>query len=229
MVNKMKINVCALAIMACAAHSVMAADSVDVKVIGTIAPAACTPVLSGGGVIDYGDIKANTLSATNYTLLDAKSVDLSISCDAPTSVAVKGIDGRNGSLAGATEGAGGGAASPVSGISSSVVGLGLADGAKIGGYGVAFISAQADGVAVSNLTRAQNASTWSVPSVVSGLYGTTQPIYATWGNSTTKTPVSFKNLSTSVVVRAYLNKSSELDLTKQIKLDGLSTIELVYL
>ena len=42
-------------------------------------------------------------------------------------------------------------------------------------------------------------------------------------------PAAFKNLTINLTVQAYINKASELDLTKPVILDGLSTIELVYL
>jgi len=50
-----------------------------------------------------------------------------------------------------------------------------------------------------------------------------------WGATGTTTPVSFTTLSGTMEIQAYLNKASELDLTKEVQLDGLTTIELVYL
>jgi len=69
-------------------YSAIAADSVEVKVIGTIVPAACTPSIVGGATIDYGTIKSSTLTADNYTLLPVKHLDLAITCDAPAKVAL---------------------------------------------------------------------------------------------------------------------------------------------
>jgi len=43
------------------------------------------------------------------------------------------------------------------------------------------------------------------------------------------TPASLTNLSGTVSIKGFINKASELDLTHDIQLDGLTTIELVYL
>lgn len=163
--NPMKKTVLAMVVMAAAGHA-MAADSVDVKVIGTITPAACTPVLSGGGTVDYGTIKANTLSPTAYTVLDEKTLDLSITCDSPVKVAMKAINGRPDTAAGVTEGTGGFAVSPVAlGAKGNahVAGLGLDGTAKVGGYNVALADAgnTLDGAAAGNLLSDDNGTSWN--------------------------------------------------------------------
>ncbi|WIE52931.1 DUF1120 domain-containing protein [Pseudomonas sp. GM17] len=48
------------------------AASVEVKVIGTIIPNACTPTLAGGGTIDYGTHSSTDLSTNDFTLLPEK-------------------------------------------------------------------------------------------------------------------------------------------------------------
>lgn len=226
MMNQMKKSVLALVVMAASGHA-MAADSVDVKVIGTITPAACTPTLSGGGTVDYGNIKALSLDAANYTKLDVKTIDLAINCDAPTKVALTAINGRPNTMAGAVE-TDAGATPPVSLIANNGVGLGMADSAKIGGYVIAYGAPVADGVAVSTLYAAVNSSTWNYASVTSA-YGHGTPLNMSWGDSKTKTPVAFTTLSVPLNIQAYINKASELDLTKPIQLNGLTTLEMVYL
>ncbi|WP_408980587.1 DUF1120 domain-containing protein [Pseudomonas sp. B21-032] len=39
------------------------ADNADLRVIGTIAPSACTPVFVGGAVVDYGVIASGNVGA----------------------------------------------------------------------------------------------------------------------------------------------------------------------
>lgn len=51
----------------------------------------------------------------------------------------------------------------------------------------------------------------------------------TWRLADTSEPAAFKNMTTKINVVAYLNKSSELDLTKPIKLDGQANFEMFYL
>lgn len=94
------------------ASSSIAADSVDLKVIGTITPVACTPTLSGGGTVDYGTIKADTLKADDYTVLPMRTLDFSITCDGNAKVAVSAISGRPGTALGADEASNGAATVP---------------------------------------------------------------------------------------------------------------------
>jgi hypothetical protein len=42
-------------------------------------------------------------------------------------------------------------------------------------------------------------------------------------------PDAIKNVTIDLKVQAYINKASELDLTKPVILDGLTTLELIYL
>ncbi|MGK8936242.1 hypothetical protein ACRS85_26935 [Pluralibacter gergoviae] len=42
-------------------------------------------------------------------------------------------------------------------------------------------------------------------------------------------PVAFKTLTGTLNVQAVINKGAELDLSKAVNLDGLSTIQLYYL
>ena len=217
------------------ASSVFAADSVDLKVIGTITPVACTPTLSGGGTVDYGTIKADTLKADDYTVLPVKSLDFAITCDGNAKVAVNAFSGRMGTTVGDAEATNGASTIPagISLLGSDTIvqafGLGLDGTKKIGGYRMRFniTSAKADGVVVDAIYRSGPTGTWVKAingSLVSKSF--TQPSWAATG---TLTPVAFKTLSTTLDVQAFINKASELDITKPIQLDGLATLELIYL
>jgi opacity protein-like surface antigen len=216
------------------ASSAFAADSVDLKVIGTITPVACIPTLSGTGTVDYGTIKADTLKADAYTLLPIKSLDFAITCDGKAKLALRGINGRIGSLAGATEGVSGfgNIASGVFGAASNgSAGLGLtSDNKKIGGYGARVSSAagvKADNIAVDTIYRNDPADNWLANST--GLFMNSTNRQISWATTGTVVPVAFKTLAGTLEVQAYINKSSELDITKPIHLDGLTTLELIYL
>ncbi|MBH1930374.1 DUF1120 domain-containing protein [Serratia rubidaea] len=231
--KQMQQSVCALAVLAATTLPAMAASTVDVRVIGTITPAACSPTLSGGGTIDYGAINPTTLSAADYTVLEEKQIDFAITCDAPAKVAIKAINGRPGTAAGSTEGPGGFGGSPVPLLGDSgnrVVGLGLDGTAKIGGYAVAVKAGTvtADGTVVASVQSLDNGTTWMAsPAGSLGAYGSV--LLSSWATGGTTTPIAFENLAGKLAVQAYLNHASELDLTKPVALDGLTTIELVYL
>ncbi|MBE4810069.1 MULTISPECIES: DUF1120 domain-containing protein [unclassified Enterobacter cloacae complex] len=215
------------------------AESVQVNVIGTIVPAACTPTLSGGGVVDYGNIKASTLSADAYTLLPVKSLDFAISCDAPARVALHAVNDRPGTLAGG-EVANGVGKAPVNVFGNTsglypVVGLGLDGTKKIGGYGLTITggTVTADGNPVDSITNAQNDGTGTWYSSGKGLGAGTPfswtPRSISWAQTGTLVPVAFKTLAGKLDVQAYINKASELDLSHAVKLDGQTTLEVVYL
>ncbi|MEN5017008.1 DUF1120 domain-containing protein [Erwinia sp. Eh17-17] len=233
----MKKTVVALALLATTA-SAFAADSVDVRVIGTIVPAACTPALTGGGVVDYGTIKADTISATDYTVLPEKQIAFSITCDAPAKVGLTVANGRAGSLAGAVESAYSAGTAPVQLFGLDYVaaaGLGMDGAAKIGGYGVRIDSSTvtADGSAVDSLradTNAQNtAIIWTKDAYAGIVYSPANQRMTSWAATGTTTPVAFTALSGQLGVQAYINKGSELDLSKPVHLDGLTTITLYYM
>lgn len=155
MINAVKKNTCALAVLAFTSSAVMA-ESIDVKVIGTITPTACHPTLTGGGTIDYGTIPPKALKKDALTQLSLKSVDFSITCDAPAKVAIKAINHRKETTAGVDGDDTFGASIP-KGLSEEngtrVVGLGLSGGKKIGGYNLTIRESTADGAKVTRFTR----------------------------------------------------------------------------
>ncbi|WP_277761039.1 DUF1120 domain-containing protein [Pseudomonas sp. A34-9] len=209
------------------------ASAIDLRVIGAVTPSACTPVLGGGGTIDYGSIPPSSLSPTDYTVLPVMSTAMNITCDAPAKVAVVAKNGRVGTLAGSTEGATGVGFSPVNLLgftNMAAAGLGLDGNSKIGGYSVAFQASTmlADGVPVTTIQKTSLGGEFSA-SVAGAIYGTNTNRYLSWAATGSLDPVAFTTLTGQLQVQAYLNKSTELDLSKPVNLDGLTTLELVYL
>ncbi|CAI1794630.1 Protein of uncharacterised function (DUF1120) [Serratia proteamaculans] len=225
------------------ASSAFAADTVDLNVGGTIAATACTPTLSGGGTIDFGDIKTDTLKQDDYTALPEKQIDITITCDGFTKIALHAINNRIGSM-GAGGSGGDTTGNPVSKSpdkTTDVVGLGMDGNTKIGSYSLAMKNTyvSADGSSSNVLSFDQT------PGATMGewLYSPKQSLYkygypnslVSWGP--VKSPSSgfeskvkaVKTMSTTLSVQAYINKASALDLTKPIKLDGSTTLEVVYL
>lgn len=234
MIKKMQKTICALAVMTSFSLPALAADGVEIKVIGTIAPAACTPTVAGGGVIDYGTIASNSLSSTDYTVLPVKSVDLNVVCSAPSKVALKSVSSRLNSVAGASSenSIGAGYVPNVGTLSSQKVGLGLTTGgAKIGGYSVVVDEILVDGVSADSvLFSDDNGIAWTKTTGLSfPLFNSLAPAHRLLTVSNGTVPESFTTLSTKVKVEGYLNKADEIDLNSPIDLDGLSTIELVYM
>ncbi|KJV48871.1 hypothetical protein VH86_08430 [Pantoea sp. BL1] len=232
----MQKSLLALAVMATTALNVQAASNVDVKVIGRIDPGTCTPTLSGGGTIDYGTMSPSTLAASGYTVLPEKQLDFEIACTAPSKVAVKVVNGRPSTVAGANEGASGFASAPgganIFGTASVVVaGLGESNGVKVGGYGIRI----ATGTVIADTKSVDTLRTENIVSPAWSKYDLGSMLAAasvrgmTWAATGTTAPIAFTNLSGKLGVQAYLNQRSAFDLTNTVQLDGLSTLELVYL
>ena len=100
----------------------VAASNVDVNVKGSITPAACTPTLTSGGVVDHGKIAFKDLNRNGETKLPVATLSLAVSCAAPTLFAIKSIDNRAGSSAEYND-------------TPSAFGVGLANGSvKVGFY-----------------------------------------------------------------------------------------------
>lgn len=212
------------------------AESVDLTVIGTIIPAACTPALSSGGIIDYGDIASSTLSSSNYTALAEMNLDFTITCSAPAKVAMKAINGRVGTAAGAgAAGTNSDGTAPVNLFAVAgvgVAGLGIDGTAQIGGYGVRITpgNTTADTLSVDTLSKTEAGATWVTEAATGGsLYSPTTTRLISWAATGETVPVAITNLTGILGVQAYLNNTVALNLDHVITLNGMTTLELIYL
>lgn len=235
----MKKRALGLVICAVAAASVMAADSVELSVIGVVLPsAACMPVLAGNGVVDYGVIDLSDLSPNSYNPLPIHSVGFSITCGTPTKVAIQPQ-----SLRPATSVAGGWGSEEVGGFIYSPIAIaggddqmthaaGLnfdASGTPIGGLGINFRpnSTTIDGASLIDILEksVDTGDIFKLKPNGKTLRGST---YA-WALRGYVNPLAFLSLRTEIDVQAYVNKKEELDPSNEIELDGLVSFDLVYL
>nr|WP_254224454.1 DUF1120 domain-containing protein [Burkholderia multivorans] len=69
-----------------------AQSSAVLKVTGTIVPPACTPTFEGGSTIDFGQVSARA----EFSKVGEKKTSLRIACTAPSFIAFKVTDNRNG-------------------------------------------------------------------------------------------------------------------------------------
>lgn len=237
--------------------SALAADSVDISVIGTISPTSCVPSASGGGVVDYGNINPDTLAATGPTVLPAKTISISINCDGETFVALSAISNRPNTVTnsnGAENATGSARASQalidaglgknlpngLSNVSTPyAAGLGLANGQKIGGYmmNLPVTSVNIDGTDAAvrywSVTAPTSTSSWNKMSPgVSDDGDSLLPASAAYfgynSDAAADTPQAFKTLNAMVLIQAYITDKSALATNQPINLDGSSTIELYY-
>jgi len=221
---------------AVAGQAMAEGDSVDVKVRGQFVPAACTTTVSGGGTVDYGTIKAETIAKDDFTMLPVKNLNLSIACEAPMKIALHTTDMRADSavaLAGKSWNVK--AQSGAYEAGNSVLGLGKAGDKNIGSWAMWMEpdSIKADGNAVDviavNGFPAATDSAWVKPGSGTTWLAQTGDAYKSWAATGTTTPVALTTLNGTLSVQAGINKGSELDLTKTVTLDGMATIQVFYL
>lgn len=232
MKNALNKTLLALMMAAAAGQAMAAGDSIDIKVIGQIVPAACTASVTGGGTVDYGSMSTSTLAADDYTLLGVKTLDLSITCEAPAKIALKVQDMRTDSVVALTGKNWGMKAATVA-ASDKALGLGAQDGSNIGAWAMWMEpgTIKADGKAVDSLDTdgtPTSTSTWTKAAGGATWLSVTNA-YKSWGTTGTTTPVALTTLTGTLSVQAGINKSSALDLTKPVTLDGLATLQVYYL
>ena len=216
----MKTLLSALATVAwlAASASAQAASTVELTVGGLITPMACTPVLSGGGLIDFGKISRQDLNQSTGTRLPLKSLTLTVSCNVPGRYALRMRDNRDGTAH----------------VNSEIYyGLGLdSAGNKIGVYSVKFDPRKtvADALPVIYGTesttgglawRTSNSNPIDIGS--RSLLGFTEVAGSNAG------PSAIQNLTSTLTLEAVINARQNLDLSVETPMDGSATLEVVYL
>lgn len=191
-----------------------AADTAELVVKGTIRPSACLASFPGNSVIDFGTIKSDPQLKERFKDLPSQRVDMRISCDGPTKIAVKAVDNREATRE-----------KDIPGIDAGDnFGLGLYRGKSIGGYAVRFGTAVADGQSVGILARSNASAAWS-NSALRGLRQDGSQISFGAGN----TPVAFRELVAGLDISAKLSRVAYQLLADDIQLDGSISIEMLYL
>lgn len=225
--------------LAFVASSAMATSSIDLKVTGKIIPPSCTPAFgAGGGTVDFGNILVSTLSLTNDTALkDVKQVPVTITCDAPTRVGITFTDQRANSRS-TTPMSKGFITIDFPNLVDYFFGLGLtAEQKQIGVYAVGI---NTNGAKTSTgetrfpIYSDDNGKTWTQAlSDPDGQWydplknnGTQITAFAKDGESQVSPESS---LTFNVAVAAIIQDLQTLHVTDQITLDGLTSINLVYL
>jgi len=200
-----------------ATTNALAASTVDLTVKGRITPIACTPALSNNGLVDYGKISRQDLSADKRTQLRDKTLDLTIACNGPARFALVMHDNRDGSA-----------------IVNSEIYYGLnrdSSGNNIGLYSLNFDPAQTVVDDLSQVYRTDSTTSgvaWSssngrpIPIGARSYLGFTDVAGSTAG------PMFIQNLSSRVTVETVIAPTSELDLSADVQLDGSATLDMVY-
>jgi len=221
---KMKKVILATAIALCTT-SAFAGETAVLKVQGTLTNSACSAELGQGGVIDYGNIRLGSLSATGNNTIGQKQIPVSITCTAATKVGFTITDNRSDSNA----------QLPVDVNTTPNVtekyytyGVGkTTGGVNIGNYSMWMTDITADGNTVDPIVQNQDWTDghWVKGSVPrSDAFATSS--FATTG---TKEPVALTNATFNFVTNLVIQGTNTLAITDDTPLDGQATMTLVYL
>lgn len=196
----------------------MAASSVDLSVKGLIAPVACTPVLSGGGLIDFGKISQQDLNLATGTRLPLKYLTLTVSCNGASRYALRMRDNRNGTAH----------------VNSEIYyGLGLdSSGNKVGVYSVSVDPKQTVADALPQIYGTESTTggaAWRTSNRNPIDIGANSLLGFTDSEGSTAGPSAIQTLTSTLKLEAVINAKQNLDLSTDIPIDGSGTLEVVYL
>lgn len=182
------------------------------------APAACEPMLSNGGLVDFGTLAKHDLNTDKSTRLPPRSLTLTIGCDAPTAFALVMHDNRSGSA-----------------IVDSEIYYGLGKDNRdnrIGLYSLNFDPKDASADRYFRLYRTDSTTggkAWSTSSANPISIGKISYLAFTDSAGSSAGPVLIQTLRTLVTVEAVIAPTNDLDQSSAIDLDGAGTIEILYL
>ncbi len=200
-----------------AAMGAQASTSAQLVVRGTITPAACNLSLASSGIIDYGTIRSGELSQTAFNPRKELSTALSVNCgNTPARFGLTFTDLQAGSKVTGVLGAGFSEAQNF--------GLGTVGTRRTGGYSITLKDLRAAGTTLSPIMRIGSGAWQNSDGKVAQL-----PSQYSWRNSTTVAPASITQLTATVAVQAVINKAQDLDLSRDVAIDGRATLVLSYL
>lgn len=208
---KLSFVCCSAFLSLSAVPTVFAASGVDLTVKGLITPSACVPSLSGGGVVDYGKISAQDLNPTGRTDLPESRVQLTVTCEATTLMAVMSLDNRQDSSSGLP-----------------YFGLGWATGGvTIGGYVLKTENSTGDGVPSPMIETDSSGMGWMEADGMLWQTGWMRTLNG--GSGHALVPLPMRVLKTEVTLSPWLNDKSTMPIAQEIHMDGSVSFTVKYL
>lgn len=204
--------------------SAFAADSTDLKVQGTLIMGSCTPSLPSDGVVDFGKIPVDSLSATDVNQLGQKEITLTMTCTSPTKMSWSTMDDRTDSVINTHP--------EIDGRVFSPYGLGFtADNVPIGSYSIRADNngeVMIDGAPGQASLSDDNNSNWILVST-GGADMAPGGIRSFTFSDSEANPVAFTTASDVLVVGAAIQDTTTLGIADDTPLDGQATISVKYL
>ena len=203
----------------CLAASIgaQATNVAQLVVRGTITPTACNLSLGGGGIIDYGTIRSGELSQTAFNSREEKTTSVAVNCGTtPAKFALALTDLQAGSKVTGILGTGY--------TEAQNFGLGAVSSRRTGGYSVTLRDLRSSGVVLNPIMRVSTGAWQNSDGKVAQA-----PSQYSWRNGSTVTPASISQLTGVIAVKAVINRAQDLDLTRDVTLDGRATLVLSYI
>lgn len=199
-------------------QTALAASTTDLTLQGLITPTACTPLLSSGGLIDYGKISQQDLNLDTGTHLPIKTLVLTLGCEGLSRYALRMGDNRDGSAT----------------VNSEIYyGLGLdSSGNKIGLYSMKFDPTQTVADSMTQVYGTESTTggvAWRTANRNPIDIGARSYLGFTDHEGSTAGPAAIQTLSSTVTVETVINARQNLDLSRDVVLDGSATLEVIYL
>lgn len=216
-------------------NGAQAANSVDLKVTGTLRTGACAPSFANNGVVDFGHIPLGNLNKTETNQLGYKNITLTITCDNAIPIGWRVIDNKKETLKDLTIKSAKPSGADVSG-SDWEFGLGVTAGnIKIGAYSMYVYKDEvtADGVKAKMMyTESSNLSDktkWAASGAgeVNSINTRVYSIEATTSSDGTFLPAKVSVWPFKIA--AAIQGTDTLAITENTNLEGSATIALVYL
>jgi len=200
-----------------AAVSAQATTSAQLVVRGTITPASCNLSLVGSGIIDYRVIRSGELSQTAFNPREERSTSLAVSCGAtPAMFGLTFTDLQAGSKVTGILGAGF--------TEQQNFGLGAVGTRRTGGYSITLKDLKSSNLVLNPIVRTGTGGWQSSDGKVAQA-----PSQYSWRSGTAVTPASISLLTGTIAVKAVINKAQDLDLSRDVSIDGRATLVLSYL
>jgi len=188
----------------------IAASFVDITVTGRVTPDACHVTLSDEGTVDHGKIPSHTLSATEFTVLPSRLLELNVQCNRPMLFALVGLDNR---------------------VESSLApgffyGLGRnihVPAERLGSVALSYRNPMGDAQTLQVLASTDSGETWSPEP---NAYPKSYIGFAPPGD---RQPDFIGQLTTQLRIDTSINFTQYLTLNQEVPLDGSIVLDLRYL
>ncbi|CAM3260587.1 Protein of unknown function [Pseudomonas gessardii] len=188
----------------------IAASFVDITVTGRVTPDACHVTLSDEGTVDHGKIPSHTLSATEFTVLPSRLLELNVQCNRPMLFALVGLDNRTeSSLA-----------------PGFFYGLGRnihVPAERLGSVALSYRNPMGDAQTLQVLASTDSGETWSPEP---NAYPKSYIGFAPPGD---RQPDFIGQLTTQLRIDTSINFTQYLTLNQEVPLDGSIVLDLRYL